>query len=224
MDHDPDEVAEYLWGDLDADAAGRFERHLVDCDQCWAAVRDDARGRAIVESGRQPAPPGLRDRIRFAVETESRTSPPSKRRRFRRVAIGLTAIIIAAATATGVDLLVRPGHSSDPPSVAAVLRLAEPGGTGLNTAPTTRLLAHGQLISLTRLQLNGTTVLVARSDRPFPAASGAQAMTSDASPWVTSRGPLTMVCFNYPHAVLVTARLPAALLTPLASRLSTMTT
>ena len=55
-----------------------------------------------------------------------------------------------------------------------------------------------QVISVTRVQLDGTPVLVA-SNRPFPAAAGAGPMTNQVNPWVASRGPLALVCFDYPH-------------------------
>jgi hypothetical protein len=219
VDHDPAAVLAYVWGELDPDANERFERHLVDCDLCWAAVREDAYGRAAAEAGRESVAPLVRDRTRFAVEAESRRISPASRRPGRNV-VALAAIVIFASTALWVAHLGRPGHAADPPPVAAVIHLVGQAGAGLGAAPAARLVADGQVVSVTRLELNGSPVLLARSERPFPTPAGAQPMPSEDVPWVASRGPFTLVCFNRPHPVLLTARLPATQLTPLAARLA----
>jgi anti-sigma factor RsiW len=65
----------FLAGDLDPDAAAQFEAHLIDCEPCWRALREDRLGSAAAEALRSPAPPGLTDRVRFAVEVAAISQP-----------------------------------------------------------------------------------------------------------------------------------------------------
>jgi hypothetical protein len=220
MDHDPAAVLGYLSGELDPDARERFERHLVDCDRCWAAVREDIAGRAVAESAREPVPPLLRDRVRFAVETETRPARRTKRRLVSGVAMALAAIITTTGVVIGgIGRLGGHRHPADPPSVAAVVRLVGREGAGLEAAPAARLSIDGQLIAVSRVDMNGTPVLVARSDRPFVTTPDAQPMTNEEGPWLVRRGLLSLVCFNHPHPVLLAARLPANQLAALAAQL-----
>ena len=219
MAHDETLVTAYLWGDLDGDAAERFERHLVDCDDCWAAVVDDSHGRAAVEALRELAPPVLRDRVRFAIEAEKGPVTRKASRRSRRAAAALVLILIGGAVVGGVKAVGGGTHGSDPRSVAAVVRLAG-AGTGPEAVPATRLTVGGQSLAVTRLDVSGTPVLVARSDRPFRIGSGATPMSRDDSPWVASRGQLNLVCVNRPHPVLLAARMPADQLIGLAAHLA----
>jgi anti-sigma factor RsiW len=76
--HDPErDSAEYVSGELSARARRWFERHLLDCDDCWREVLLGRFGRRIAEDAREPTPVGLRDRVRAAVVlTSSRRLPP----------------------------------------------------------------------------------------------------------------------------------------------------
>src|SRR5215471_18209324 len=58
----------FLAGTLDPAAAWRWDEHLLECEQCWRAVREDRAGRQAAQLLRQPPAPGLADRVRFAVE------------------------------------------------------------------------------------------------------------------------------------------------------------
>ncbi|MGH7859146.1 MAG: zf-HC2 domain-containing protein, partial [Candidatus Binatia bacterium] len=64
-------VVAYLAGGLEAEARAAFERHLLDCEECWSSVRDDRRGRQLAERLRSLAPAGLSDRVRAAVELQA---------------------------------------------------------------------------------------------------------------------------------------------------------
>src|SRR6516225_505106 len=61
-------LAAFLAGDLDPAEARRWDEHLLECERCWRAVREDRAGRQAAQVLRQPAPPGLADRVVFAVE------------------------------------------------------------------------------------------------------------------------------------------------------------
>jgi hypothetical protein len=58
----------FLAGALGPAAARRWDEHLLECERCWRAVQEDRGGRRAAELLRQPAPPGLADRVAFAVE------------------------------------------------------------------------------------------------------------------------------------------------------------
>jgi len=61
-------LAAFLAGDLDPGAARECDEHLLDCERCWRAVREDRAGRQAAELLREFAPRGLADRVAFAVE------------------------------------------------------------------------------------------------------------------------------------------------------------
>ncbi len=59
-------LAAFLAGDLDAAEVRRWDEHLLECERCWRAVREDRAGRQAAQVLRQPAPPGAGrpDRLR----------------------------------------------------------------------------------------------------------------------------------------------------------------
>ena len=61
-------LAAFLAGDLGRAAAREWDEHLLECEACWRAVREDRAGRRAAQVLRRPAPPGLADRVAFAVE------------------------------------------------------------------------------------------------------------------------------------------------------------
>lgn len=66
--HDPERnAAEYVSGELTARARSWFERHILECDDCWREVLLGRFGRRVAEDAREPVPRGLRDRVRAAV-------------------------------------------------------------------------------------------------------------------------------------------------------------
>jgi hypothetical protein len=66
--HDPERnAAEYVSGELTARARRWFERHVLDCDDCWREVLLGRFGKRVAEDAREPVPPGLRDRVRAAI-------------------------------------------------------------------------------------------------------------------------------------------------------------
>jgi hypothetical protein len=131
----------------------------------------------------------------------------------------LVVVLTAGAVIAGVSQVVGHRQPSDPPSVAAIIRLAG-AGADLGTAPASPVAVHGQLLWVSRLNDGGIPVLVARSDRPFPPPAGATPMVTWASPWIASRGQLSLVCVNRPHPVLLAARMPADRLAAIAAQLA----
>lgn len=144
-------LAAFLAGDLEPADARVWDEHLLDCEQCWQAVREDRAGRQAARLLRQPAPPGLADRAAFAVEMAAaagsvprRIAPArfrpwglgSRGRRLRwRPLAGAMALAVGLVTAV-VVLLVPAGHRGGdmPAAVAAVAHYAQavsrlPGGS-----------------------------------------------------------------------------------------------
>src|SRR5262249_60144486 len=62
--HDGDDrlLMAFLAGGLGPAEARRGDEHLLECERCWRAVREDRAGRQVAELLRQPAPAGLADR------------------------------------------------------------------------------------------------------------------------------------------------------------------
>src|SRR5215831_19242522 len=52
-------LAAFLTGDLDRAAAREWDEHLLECEECWRAVREDRASRQAVGLLGQPAPEGL---------------------------------------------------------------------------------------------------------------------------------------------------------------------
>src|SRR5215471_3227487 len=78
-------LAAFLAGELDPADAQRWDEHLLECEACWRAVREDRAGRQAAQVLRQPAPLGLADRVGFAVEVAA-AGGAAGRRRGRRAA------------------------------------------------------------------------------------------------------------------------------------------
>lgn len=135
-------LAAFLAGDLDPAEAQRWDEHLLDCEACWRAVREDRAGRQVAQVLRQPAPPGLADRVAFAVEVAAagRTAaqqpapPPARSSRWAGSGGWLRWPWLAGAGTAAVAVLVMlvvfllpGGHqtSSLPAAVAAVADYAQ---------------------------------------------------------------------------------------------------
>ncbi|SRR6266536_1261839 len=135
-------LAAFLAGDLNPDAARRWDEHLLECEQCWRAVPEDQVGRQAAQVLRQPAPGGLADRVGFAVEMAaagqtgaqpqagpgtrpSRRARPGTRLRWAWLA---SAGALAAGLAVTLTVLLLPSgreSGSMPAAVAAVARYAQ---------------------------------------------------------------------------------------------------
>src|SRR5215472_1649587 len=115
----------FLAGDLDPADARRWDEHLLECERCWRAVREDRAGKQAAQLMRQPVPSGLADRVAFAVEVASaersveapqaiplaspRHGRHATRRSWRLAAAGLTVASVAAGL---IVALVPGGHET----------------------------------------------------------------------------------------------------------------
>jgi len=228
-------LAAFLAGDLDQAAAREWDDHLLECDQCWQAVREDRAGRQAAGLLYRPAPAGLADRVGFAVElaagaSSPRRSPGVRLRRSWLAAAGALAVGLALTT----TLLHLPGgRATMSAPVAAVAQYAETMlplaqqaglGTGARAAPLQvghplTMTAGGHHIVLRTWRLAGTEVAEATSGQPFPMPPGARGTSGGGMAWVARVGKLSLYCINGRTSELVAAAVPAAELPALAARL-----
>jgi hypothetical protein len=233
-------LAGFLAGELNPADARRWDEHLLECERCWRAVREDRAGRQAAQLLRQPAPPGLADRVAFAVEvtTGGRTATRPRARPGRWLARWRLAGAGTLATGLAVALLVvllPGGHQSGgvPAAVMAVVRYAQaihasPGGQhpppGGRAAPVeigrrVTVTAGGQQIVMRTWRLGGTEAVVAVSSQAFPMPLGAASASGPGMAWSTRLGKLGLYCLNGRTPELVAAPVPMADLATLAARL-----
>lgn len=239
-------LAAFLAGDLDPVDAQRWDEHLLRCEQCWRAVREDRAGQQAAQELRQPAPPGLADRVAFAVEMAAagRTAAPRStrpdllsRRRARhdrrlRWRLAGAGAVAAGLVITLMVLLLPGGRQAGgvPAAVAAVARYAQaiPPSAGdqhlrhaalVEVGRPVTVTAGGQRIVLRTWRVGGTEAVVAVSDHPFPMPARAQGVSGMGMAWSAQLGKLGLYCVNGPTSELVAAPVPAAELAVLAARL-----
>jgi anti-sigma factor RsiW len=244
MDRHNLQLAAFLAGNLDPAAVRRLDEHLLACEQCWQAVREDRAGRQAAQVLRRQAPPGLADRVAFAVEVAA-ASPVARQRRLRpgirsrpgrrprwqwlagtaALAVGVAAALLAVLAPAGNE------GGNIPPAVAAVARYARAvpppqhnahtGGlaTPVEVGHPVTLTAGGQQIVVRTWRLGGTEAVVAVSGQAFPMPPGSVAGSGAGMAWSVRLGKLELYCVNGPTSELVAAPVPAAELASLAARL-----
>jgi putative zinc finger protein len=216
----------FLAGDLDREAARDFDNHLLGCESCWTALREDRAARAALERLRDTAPAGLADRVRLAVELQ--TSPRRHRARPWKVVTGLAGLIAAGLVA--IALTVLPSGSSSPPSVATVVHFARlipssprPLAGHPASVPLGRPIAlssGGQPIELVYYRVGDTEALVATSPQQFSMPSyGHPLGGSPGMAWTATRSGISLLCLNGPRSTLLAATVPLGQLNALAAQL-----
>jgi len=199
------QIIAYLAGDLDDDARSDFERHLLGCESCWTAVRDDRRGRELVEQLRELAPSGLADRVRANVGLAA--GGPRTRwfpvRRF--LAVAAAVVVVAGSSAA----LVRLRTAGDPAVVSDVLALASHPVRA--TGSTTTRTYDGRRVRISMYEMHGTPVALARSDAPFSMPAHAMPLGGvRGEPWIATRDGMTLLCLSQPSHVLLAGHMPPA--------------
>jgi hypothetical protein len=213
-EHDPERAAaEYVSGDLRRRARLRFERHILECEDCWREVRVGRTGRRLAEAGRELAPSSLRDSVRAAVAL----SGEGASRRRRRLPIIALAIGIAGTVAGGALLL---SAERQPGPIEAAVAAYRTGSLPLPeppTVPAPNLSSEGlELAASGRADLDGlgSEVFVYRGRRgerlylflsrsAFPIARDATAHTGTAHGWVATDDGVAMVCADEPVSYLL---------------------
>jgi hypothetical protein len=232
MDSHDQLLAAFLAGELDPVAARRWDEHLLACEQCWRAVREDRAGRQAARRLRQPAPPGLADRVTLAVEIAAADRTATRRHAPARLEAG---ILAAAVAVTLLVLLIPAGRPPGgmPAAVAAVARYARtvpapagnqhlpPDGRAVPVAVgrAVTVTAGGQQIVMRTWRLGGAEAVVAVSGQPFPMPARAQGASGRGMAWTARLGTLSLYCLNGRTSELVAAPVPVPELATLAARL-----
>lgn len=117
MKHDSEKgAATYLSGEMSRRLRKAFERHILECEDCWSEVDIARRGRSLAEEGRDLVPQPLRERVRTAVAA---TTPPRKRWGLRPLAI--SGVVAVAITASLVTLQSPPQEQNQPEEIAVLV-------------------------------------------------------------------------------------------------------
>ncbi|MGI5286499.1 hypothetical protein ACQEVF_24610 [Nonomuraea polychroma] len=138
MRHDPErDAAAYLADELGLFARLRFERHMLDCDDCWQEANTAREGRMLAESLRQVAPPSTRERIRAVAECVDVQTSPRIRWPYL-LAAGAAAVLIVLA-AVLVPLATERGPTGtdrgSPAPLTAAAQLLESDTLSLSSEP-----------------------------------------------------------------------------------------
>ena len=217
--HDPErDAALYVSGEMRPAERGRFEAHLLGCEDCWREVSLGREGRGMVEASREMAPPGLRDDIRAAISIA-----PVPRRIPRRLALVAAVVSVFAFSIFGAAQ-VRSHHQ--PPPIAAALNAARTetlAARGPSELPAPNLSSQGlQLVMGERVDLAGLTsdafmyrntagevVLLFASATPFPVAHAATPLAGGVNGWTAQSDGMTLVCGDRPMNYLAISRDPS---------------
>lgn len=209
-------LAAFLAGDLSPADARAWDEHLLACEQCWRAAREDRAGRQAAQLPREPPPPGLADRVRFAVELAAAgaIAPPRPRRGMRLRWRWLAAAGALAATGAVTVAVLLPGGRETPAMPAAVAVVAryaqqlpspgQPGprpgrpGAPVEVGHPVTVAAGGQQMVLRVWRLGDVEAVVAVS---------------------AQLGSIGLYCRNGRSSELVAAPVPQAQLAALAARL-----
>jgi hypothetical protein len=230
---------------LDPADAQRWDEHLLQCEPCWRAVREDRTGRQAAQVLRQPTPPGLADRVAFAVEmaagapaaAQGQARPPARApergRPGRQLRWRLAGGAVAAGLVATLLVALLPGGrqaGSVPAAVAAVARYAQvippPSGeqhprraAPVQVGRPVTVVVGGQRIVLRTWRLGGTEAVVAVSAHPFPMPARARGVSGRGMAWSVRLGRLGLYCLNGRTSELIAAPVPAGELAALAARL-----
>ncbi len=236
--HDRDHrlLAAFVAGDLGPADARRFDEHLLECEACWRAVREDRAGRQAAQLLHRPAPPGLADRVAFAVELAAAGTIAQRRPRHGMrlpwAWLAGAGALTAAVAVTLTVLLLPGGHQtgSVPAAVAAVARYAQTvpparhPGLGRPDGPVevghpVTVTAGGQQIVMRTWRLGHVEAVVAVSGQPFPMPARAHGVTGRGMAWTATLGKIGLYCRNGRTSELGAAPVPQAQLAALAARL-----
>src|SRR5215218_8773759 len=202
MSHEPELAATvYLAGSLDAAERGRFEEHLLACEECWREVQLAHRARMLSESLREVAPQRMRERVRTAVAAASRSD---RRRRRRPLAAAVVAATVLAVVAAAVLASQRP---TDQPQVIEAAVAGYRAG-GLQGAPLSAVrppaarLGGLEVVAHHYRDSAGRRVTLLVADRSFPEAIGAR-HPPGAQTWTAEIDEVVLLCAERPSPSLL---------------------
>jgi hypothetical protein len=220
MRHDPERLAaRFLDGQMRRHERWRYERHLVECAECWTHVQSARAGRSAAESLREVAPARVRERVR-AVPGLDGPAPPERRRR-RPMPLLVAAAVLAALF---VGVVTYGDRSRDEVAAEAIAQVAAAYHDGSTwaasaTAPPVKRLTglrwdetrittidDDRVIGFRYTDGAGKTVLVVQRDGTFAAPPDAHSVRG--GEWATAVDGVTVFCTHPPESVLVVGAEP----------------
>ena len=213
MKHDPEKnAAAYVSGVMSRHRRKAFERHILECEDCWSEVDMGRRGRSLAEAGRDLAPHALRERVRTSV---SATRSPSRAWTWRVAALAIAVIIVIVVGGAAVVVILSPpaqpreiavlvedfrndaaiddDASSALPHTIGDLKLRDSDAGRLGGM---RVTAHEYSDAA------GHKVVVYQADETFPVASGAT-HAANGQTWTAEIDDAVMFCADRPVPSLV---------------------
>ncbi len=210
MAHEPERnAATYLAGLMGARRRRAFERHMLECEDCWNEVQVARRGRSLAESARELAPQFLKERVRTVV---AGVEHPARRRHLVLLATAMAMVMSLAGLGYWWQA------STHQPAVIQAVLTDYRGQRVLVRAATPKLPQHiGDLVlrgarqgEIGGLRLvaykyrdhAGHHLVVYRADGPFPTANGAVHLASEET-WTATLGEAVLYCAPRPVSSLV---------------------
>jgi hypothetical protein len=224
MRHDPERLAaRFLDGQMRRTERWRYERHLVECAECWTQIQSARAGRSAAESLREVAPARVRERVRAVPDLDG--PEPTVRRRHRPMPLLAAAAAVAAVLAALVVGVVTYGDRSRnevaADAMAQVVAAYPDSGAWAASAtapPVERLsglrwvethvtsIDDDRVLGFRYTDGAGQTVLVVQRDGTF--ATPPDAHPVPGGEWVTDVDGLTVFCTHPPESVLVVGAEP----------------
>ena len=130
MRHSETTLVAFLDGSLPRAQAEEFDRHLLECTECWTAVLEDQRGRLALERLNDPAPGELGDAISLAIGVQYAATEHHPRRGVRVLVGSATAAVLIAVTLLIASNVNAPPSPRDGFSAVAQLAAASSPARG----------------------------------------------------------------------------------------------
>jgi hypothetical protein len=211
LKHDSEKAAAfYLSGQMRGRRRVGFERHIVECEDCWREVQLGRAGRSIAEAGRELAPQQIREHVRALIAA----TPTPKHRWEPRWGIALFSLLALGIAALGYVALDR---GEQPFVIDAVLadyhdgvsatRQIEPHlpprlGDLRYVASYAGSLGNLDVVVHSYRDPAGHRVAIYQADHTFPVAHGAQ-HSADGRTWRAATDGLVLFCADDPVPSLV---------------------
>lgn len=211
MKHEPEKAAAaYLAGTMGARRRERFERHLVECEDCWGEVQLGRAGRSLAESARELAPQDTRENVRGVI-----AALPAPHRRLRprwgATILGVGAVMLASIGYVGlqgpeqpavIEAVVTdfrgPAHRGEVVEARLPRRLGD-----LRYLTSYAKTVEGlDVVAHAYRDPAGHEVIVYQADRTFPVADGAE-HSSDGRTWSAATDGVALYCTDHPIPSLV---------------------
>jgi anti-sigma factor RsiW len=231
---DEGRIVAFLDGQLSGPDEQAFDEHLLNCEACWRAVREDRLGRLALEQLRVSAPAGLADRVTGLVGLAGQ---PDRHRPAHRARPGLggkgrvgrvaAAGALALAVLGGMLGWALQGRSAgDPPQIAKVVAMVSPKVADSSALRRGEQFDFGgQLLTVRSFRVEGVITVVATSALPFPMPASSHLVGgSSLRAWMATRGTLALYGVNRPAgdtsgSMFLVAAMPMAQLPQVAARL-----